>query len=64
MGQSKNKKIICPKCNGNGYIKLPTTALQPKEQIAQCVVCDSQGEIDEDKANSIYIDSDGIHRMH
>ena len=35
-----------------------------KERITQCGVCNSEGEIDENKANSIYIDSSGVHRMH
>jgi hypothetical protein len=35
-----------------------------KEEItAQCGVCDSQGEIDADQRDDIYIDSDGIHRL-
>ena len=31
--------------------------------VAQCTVCDSQGEIDADKVDNIVIDSDGIHRL-
>ena len=34
-----------------------------KEQVAQCMVCNSNGEIDEDKIDSMYVDADGIHRV-
>jgi hypothetical protein len=27
-------------------------------------VCDSEGEIDADQRDDLYIDSDGIHRVH
>ena len=34
--------------HGNGYIKIPNQAVgNPTEIIAQCTMCDSQGEIDE-----------------
>ena len=47
------KKIICLRCFGNGYIRIPNKAVGFNEQvIAQCTMCDSQGEIDEvDKPN-------------
>ena len=63
MDQLKDKKVICPKCNGNGYIKIPQQLIK-KERITQCSVCNSQGEINENKVNSIYIDSSGVHRVH
>ena len=49
---TKNK-IVCPRCFGNGYIRIPNKAVGFDEQvIAQCTMCDSQGEIDEvDKPN-------------
>jgi DnaJ-class molecular chaperone len=41
-------KMICPRCMGNGYIRIPNEAVGiPKQIIAQCTMCDSQGEIDE-----------------
>ena len=44
---TKNK-IVCPRCFGNGYIKIPNKAADINKQvIAQCTMCDSQGEIDE-----------------
>jgi DnaJ-class molecular chaperone len=55
-------KVICPTCKGNGFIKVPFK-LAKEEIVAQCTVCDSQGEIDADKVDNIVIDSDGIHRL-
>ena len=64
MGQPKTKKIIFPRCTGNGYFKVKESAERPVDQVVQCPMCNSQGEIDEDKASSIYVDADGLHRMH
>ena len=58
------KKIICPRCSGNGYFKIKESVENPVDKVVQCPMCDSQGEIDEQKADSIVIDSDGMHRMH
>ena len=42
---TKNK-IVCPRCFGNGYIRIPNEAVGINKQvIAQCTMCDSQGEI-------------------
>ena len=38
--------IICSHCKGNGYVKL---RFEGEQVINQCKVCDSQGEIDENK---------------
>ena len=62
MDPLKHKKVICPNRKGNGYVKLPQQ-LPNKERVAQCVSCDSNGEIDEDKIDSMYVDADGIHRL-
>ena len=45
----KVKKIICPRCKGNGYIKIPHESVDNLEKsvIAQCTMCESEGEIDE-----------------
>ena len=44
---TKNK-IVCPRCFGNGYIRIPNESVDIKKQIvAQCTMCDSQGEINE-----------------
>ena len=45
----KPRKIICPRCKGNGYIKIPHESVEKlnKSVIAQCTMCKSEGEIDE-----------------
>ncbi len=47
--ENKTKKIICPRCKGNGYIKIPHESVEKlnKSVIAQCTMCKSEGEIDE-----------------
>ena len=62
--ENKTKKVICPRCSGNGYFKIKESVERPVEKVVQCTMCDSQGEIDEQKADSIIIDADGMHRMH
>ena len=62
MAKSKKNKIICPTCKGNGYVRIPYR-LAKEEVTAQCGVCDSEGEIYEDKADEIVVDSDGIHTI-
>ena len=48
MEKLKKNKQICPRCFGNGYIRIPNEAVGvPKQIIAQCTMCDSQGEINE-----------------
>ena len=42
----KNKKIICPDCGGNGFIRVPYEQAK-EEQHAQCETCDSEGEVHE-----------------
>jgi len=40
--------MICPRCMGNGYVKIPNEDVGvPKEIVAQCTMCESKGEIDE-----------------
>jgi DnaJ-class molecular chaperone len=44
LKKSRVHKAICDNCKGNGYIKLRMES--PKEeQIHQCWICDSEGEI-------------------
>ena len=38
--------IICSNCKGNGYIRL---RFEAEESIYQCKVCNSQGEVEEEK---------------
>ena len=62
--ENKTKQVICPRCSGNGYFKIKESVERPVEKVVQCTMCESQGEIDEEKADSIVIDSNGMHRMH
>jgi len=62
MEKSKKNKIICPTCKGNGFVRVPYR-LAKEEVVAQCGVCDSQGEVDAESVDNIIIDSDGIHRL-
>ena len=58
----KTKKIICPNCKGNGFVRVPYQ-LAKEEVHAQCGVCDSEGEIHAEEGIDIYVDADGIHRL-
>ena len=62
----KAKKIICPRCKGNGYIKIPHESVEKlhKSVIAQCSMCESEGEIDELKNINIPKLNDDPTRMH
>lgn len=61
MEKSK-KKVVCPTCGGNGYIRIPYR-LAEQEVTARCNVCHSKGEIDESEIENIIMDADGIHRL-
>ena len=64
MDKSRKKtRVICPVCKGNGFIRVPYR-LTKEEITPQCGVCDSEGEIDADQRDDIYVDADGIHRLH
>jgi DnaJ-class molecular chaperone len=58
----KSKKVICPTCKGNGYVRVPYR-LAKEEITAQCGVCDSEGEVYPEDVDGIVIDQDGIHRI-
>ena len=65
-------KTICPRCRGNGYIRVPNKSVEEigKEATMNCTMCEAEGELegalygpfDEDK-DTIIIDADGVHRM-
>ncbi len=38
----RRHSTICPKCNGNGYVKV--VHIDEKDHIHQCWECDSEGE--------------------
>ena len=48
-------KTICPRCRGNGFIKVKKSIENPTEVVQQCTLCNSQGEImiDEQRSKSI-----------
>ena len=59
--KKRRHTAICKDCNGNGYIK--TVLEEGREHIvAQCVTCDSEGEIyvDESEVIESYIDADTV----
>ena len=62
--EPKLKKIICPRCSGNGYFKVKESVERQVDKVVQCPMCSSEGEVDEEKDSSIIIDADGLHRMH
>lgn len=53
-------KKICPRCQGNGFIKVMKSVDQPVEVIEQCTLCDSQGEImiDESRMKSLKVEKE------
>ena len=62
--QNPKTNKICPRCEGNGFIKIPNKSVEEpgKEVTVQCTMCESQGEID-DPNDTIIIDADGTHRL-
>ena len=63
---NKNNLSICPRCDGNGFIKIPNKSVEEpgKEVTVQCTMCESQGEVELDDPNrTLIIDADGIHRL-
>jgi DnaJ-class molecular chaperone len=48
-------KKICPRCQGNGYIKVKQSVENPTEEVLQCPLCNSEGELmmDQERMNSI-----------
>ena len=63
-GTNKKKISICPRCKGNGYIKIPNKSVEQTGQsiTVACTMCESRGEID-DPNDTIIIDADGTHRL-
>ena len=39
---------ICPRCKGNGFFKVKESVSKQVDQVVQCPMCNSEGEIDED----------------
>ena len=64
--EKNTKKIVCPRCKGNGYIKIPHESVEKliKSVIAQCSMCESEGEINELEDSNIPQLNDDPERMH
>ena len=59
-------KRICPRCHGNGYIKVMDSIENPTETIHQCPQCNSKGEImiDEPRFKNIQKERDLLSVAH
>ena len=60
------EKAICPRCHGNGYIKVKESIENQTETIHQCPQCNSQGEImiDEPRFKNIQKERDLLSVAH
>ena len=60
------EKTVCPRCRGNGYIKVKDSIENPTETIHQCPQCNSQGEImiDEPRFKNIQKERDLLSVAH
>jgi ribosomal 30S subunit maturation factor RimM len=60
------EKVPCPRCHGNGYIKVKESVDNPTEIINQCPLCKSQGEImiDEPRFKNIQKERDLLSVAH
>ena len=60
------EKKPCPRCHGNGYIKVKESIDNPTEIINQCPLCKSQGEImiDEPRFKNIQKERDLLSVAH
>ena len=59
-------KKICPRCQGNGFIKVKKSIENPIDIVQQCTLCDSQGEImiDEPRFKNIQKERDLLSVQH
>ena len=64
--EKKTKKITCPRCKGNGYIKIPHESVEKldKSVIAQCSMCESEGEINELENSHVPQRNDDPEQLH
>jgi DnaJ-class molecular chaperone len=53
MAKTKQTKLICPACMGNGYRKITKDASRPNLKVViDCQACDNQGEIENETKNT------------
>ena len=50
------QKKLCPRCSGNGFIKVKQSIEKPVDIVVQCPMCNSEGEV-YDKEFDDYFDS-------
>ena len=50
------KTKICPRCKGNGFFKVKESVNNQVDEVVQCPMCNSKGEI-HDKEFDEYFDS-------
>jgi DnaJ-class molecular chaperone len=60
---NKVKKIICPTCKGNGFVKV--ASLEQESMVHQCWDCDSEGEFYETvEDNNLIDDGPSSNKLH
>lgn len=46
-------KRVCPRCQGNGYIKITRSVDDQRDGIVQCPMCNSEGAIPVDNVSKL-----------
>jgi len=49
----KKGKLVCPRCQGNGYIKIKRSVDDQRDGIVQCSMCSSEGAIPVDNVSKL-----------
>jgi RecJ-like exonuclease len=49
----KKGKRVCPRCQGNGYIKITRSVDDQRDGIVQCPMCNSEGAIPVDNVSKL-----------
>jgi len=49
----KTGKRVCPRCQGNGYIKITRSVDDQRDGIVQCPMCNSEGAIPVDTISNL-----------
>ena len=50
---------ICPRCKGNGFFKVKESVERKVDQVVQCPMCNSEGEV-HDKEFDEYFDNNSL----
>ena len=60
------EKTVCPRCHGNGYIRVKESIENPIDIVQQCTMCKSEGElmIDEPRFKNIQKERDLLSVAH